>query len=89
LPTGHHPAATRVLRAWYVLHRTACCIFFCFVFRRHIRNALLLMRATRLLRLYGICPDRVTAAMVTAFGCHNGLNRDCRARLDKMALLSL
>ena len=76
LSTDRHPTVARALGAWRAMHRTACYIFFCFFFRRHIHNALLLLRDTRLLRLCDIFTDIATAASVAAFCCRNGLNRD-------------
>jgi hypothetical protein len=54
------------------MRQTACCILFCFVFRRNTQNALLLMRATQLLRFGDICteeppsPWSLTLAAATA-----------------------
>jgi hypothetical protein len=51
LPTEIHPASARVLSAWRVIDRSACCTFWCVIFRRRAHNTLLLLRAARLLRL--------------------------------------
>jgi hypothetical protein len=77
LSTGLHPAADRVFIVWHVMHRSVCCSISCrFIFRSHTHNALVLLRATQLLRFHIILPGSATNASIAAFGCRNGLIRD-------------